>query len=155
MKLVNLTKWNKRYIKLAVDVSKWTTCLSRKVGCVITVHNRIVATGYNGAPSGVESCLDRGYCLREKCKSGEWLDRCMATHAEQNAITQAARLGISIDGGDAYITTQPCTTCTKLLINSGIKRVFYIESYPDDLALQIAEEAGLELIQIDMSQLEN
>lgn len=150
-----INKWVKRYLKLAIDVSKWTTCLSREVGCVITVKNRIVATGYNGAPSGVESCLDIGYCLREKCHSGEMLDMCMATHAEQNALTQAAKLGISIDDGDAYITTQPCTTCTKLLINSGIKRVFYIDSYPNDLSLKIAKEAGLELIQVDRNQLED
>lgn len=148
-----INKWIKRYLKLAIDVSEWTTCLSRKVGCVITVKNRVVATGYNGAPSGVVSCLDKGFCLREKCQSGEKLDMCMAAHAEQNAITQAAKLGISIDNGDAYITTQPCITCTKLLINSGIKRVFYIDPYPNDLSLDIAKEAGLELIQIDKAQL--
>ena len=150
-----INKWIKRYLKLAIDVSKWATCLSRKVGCVITVKNRIVATGYNGAPSGVVSCLDKDYCLREKCHSGERLDMCMAAHAEQNAITQAAKLGISIDDGDAYITTQPCTTCTKLLINCGIKRVFYIDPYPSDLSLEIAKEAGLELIQIDKALLDD
>lgn len=147
-------KWPKRYMRIAQEVAEWSSCLSRKVGCVITKNNRIVATGYNGAPAGVKNCRERGFCLRESSKSGEHLEECMATHAEQNAITQAAKMGISIDNGDAYVTTKPCTTCTKLFINSGIARVFYIEDYPNQLTDQIAEEAGLSLIQISKEELE-
>ena len=142
-------KWPKRYMKIAVDVSQWSTCLSRKVGCVITKNNRIVATGYNGAPANVKSCKELGRCIRETSESGTNLDMCMATHAEQNAITQAARLGISIEGGDAYITTKPCTTCIKLLINSGINRVFYSEEYNNPLTDSIAKEAGVLLVKLE------
>lgn len=141
-------KWPKRYMHLTKDVAEWSSCLSRKVGCIITQQNRIIATGYNGAPAGVKSCKELGICLRKLSPSGTNLDNCMATHAEQNAITQAAKLGYSINGGDAYVTAKPCATCTKLLINSGIKRVFYIEEYPSALTDTIAEEAGLQLIKM-------
>lgn len=142
-------KWPERYMKIALDVSEWSSCLSRSVGCVITKNNRIVATGYNGAPSGVLNCYERNVCLRKNSKSGTNLEECLATHAEQNAITQAAKMGISIDGGDAYVTTKPCTTCMKLFINSGIKRVFYLEEYENPLSDVIAKEAGLLLIKME------
>ena len=142
-------KWPRRYMKIASEVSEWSSCLSRKVGCVITKNNRIVATGYNGAPARVKNCKELGRCLRETSESGTNLDMCMATHAEQTAITQAAKMGISIDGGDAYVTTKPCTTCIKLFINSGIRRVFYYEEYNNPLTDSIAKEAGILLIRLE------
>ena len=117
-------KWDRRFMEVAKLVGTWCTCHRHNVGAVIVKNKRIVATGYNGAPSGVENCLERGYCMRDKLKieSGTKAELCYAVHAEQNAIVQAAKLGISVDGATIYVTHQPCTTCTKIIINSGIKR---------------------------------
>ena len=143
-----LDKWNYRYIGLAHKVASWSSCLSRKVGAVVTVNRRIVATGYNGAPAGVKSCRELGNCLRKNSPSGTNLDCCRGTHGEQNCLTQAAGSNISVRGGDMYVTTYPCATCMKLIINSGIKRVFYTEYYNSPLTEALAKEAGVELIQI-------
>lgn len=141
-------EWLHRYMGLAKEVSTWTSCLSRQVGCVITVERRVVATGYNGAPAGVPSCKELGSCLRKNSKSGENLEQCQAVHAEQNALMQAAKFGISVRGGDLFVTTYPCATCMKMIINAGIKRVFYIEAYNSPLTKDFAEKAGVELTQI-------
>ena len=140
-------KWDKRFIEMAQMVGTWSSCYqsNRKIGAVIVKDRRIVATGYNGAPAGVRSCVERGECLRRKLNiaSGTHHELCYATHAEQNALVQAAKLGISVDGATLYCTHQPCTICTKLIINAGIKRVVYKEGYPDDFAMSIFEEAGI------------
>ena len=96
------------------------------VGAVIVKNKRIVATGYNGAPSGVENCLERGYCMRNKLKieSGTKAELCYAVHAEQNAIVQAAKLGISVEGATIYVNVQPCVICAKMIINAGIEKVY-------------------------------
>lgn len=146
----NPWKWPIRYMKVAEEISTWSPCLKRKVGCVITNQNRIIATGYNGAPVGVNNCVENNKCLRESSKSSENLDVCLATHAEQNAITQAAKMGISVDGGEIYVTTCPCITCLKMIINSGIKRIFYLNDYPrTDIYDSIVKESGIELYQMD------
>lgn len=142
-------KWAYRYMRIAYEVASWTSCLSRGVGCVITVDRRLVATGYNGAPSGIESCRELGYCLRKGSPSGENLESCLAVHAEQNALLQAAKSGASVKGGDLYVTTFPCSTCMKMIINAGIKRVFYCEDYNSPLSVQFADQAGIEVIQLD------
>lgn len=141
--------WAKRYLRLAEEISTWTSCLSRGVGCVITVGRRVVATGYNGAPAGVPSCREREYCLRKDSRSGENLDKCLAVHSEQNAITWAAKEGQSLKGGDIYVTTMPCFTCMKLIISSGIKRVFFINDYNSPLTIQLAKEANIPLYKIE------
>ena len=141
-------KWAKRYMSMAHLVAGWSSCLSRRVGCVITVDRRVVATGYNGAPAGIPSCRETGFCLRKNSKSGENLDTCYAVHAEQNAITWAAKSDTAIRGGDLYVTTFPCSTCMKLIIASGIKRVFYGEDYNSPLSRELAEKAGVEIYQI-------
>lgn len=143
-----VTKWDYRYIGLAHHIAEWSSCLSRKVGALITVNRRIVATGYNGAPAGVKSCRELGFCLRKDSKSGENLDTCLAAHAEQNCLIQASKTNISVDGGNIYITTYPCSTCMKLIINAGIKKVFYSQAYNSPLTERLAKEAGVELIQI-------
>lgn len=143
-------EWNNRYMGLAKEVATWSSCLSRNVGCILTVGRRVVSTGYNGAPAGCKSCKELGFCLRKGSASGENLETCQAVHAEQNAITQAAKFGISVKGGDMYITTYPCSTCMKLIINSGIKRVFYLEEYNSPLTKKFAEQAGIELIKITL-----
>jgi dCMP deaminase len=136
-------QWDKLYLEIAKRYSEETSCLRRKVGAVITVGNRMVAGGYNGAPSGIKSCCERGYCMREKSKSGDNLQECWASHAEMNAICQASKLGISIVNGTLYVTTKPCSLCSKLIINAGIKRVVYLEDYADKFGEQLLKEAGI------------
>ena len=143
-------KRDKRFLNLAREVSTWSTCVrnQRQVGSVIVRDKRIIATGFNGAPSGVTSCQERGYCLRDKLgiASGTRQEVCYSTHAEQNALVQAAKMGIEVDGATMYITHRPCVICTKLLINAGIKRVVYAEHYPDEFSVQILNEADIELV---------
>ena len=104
--------------------------------------------GYNGAPRGLKHCVELGGCLREKLKipSGQRHELCRALHAEQNAIIQAATLGQSIEDGTIYITHQPCAICAKMIINAGLKRIVVKEGYPDDLSVEILDEAGLKIV---------
>ena len=143
-------KWHKRYMSMAKLVSTWSSCLGRQVGSVITVGRRVVSTGYNGAPPGIPSCKERGVCNR-KLNNDHTLDSCLAVHAEQNSITWAAKHGISIAGGDIYTTTFPCVHCMRIIIASGIKRVFYFDDYPatQKLATDLANKAGVELIRME------
>ena len=140
-------KWDKRFMEVANLVATWSSCYqeNRQVGAVIARDKRILTTGYNGASSGVESCKERGYCLRrqQNIPSGTRHEVCYATHAEQNAIIQAARLGLSVEGATLYCTHQPCVICAKMIINSGIKRIVYREGYPDEFSLALLEEAGV------------
>ena len=145
-----MDKWDKRFIDMAEVVGSWSSCYqeNRHVGAVIVKDKHVLATGYNGAPAGVTSCKDKGECLRKKLNipSGTRHELCFAVHAEQNAIAQAARFGISVEGATIYVTHQPCTICTKMIINSGIKKVIYKHGYPDDFSLELLKEAGVELI---------
>lgn len=151
MRDINNTKWDKRFMEVAELVANWSSCIrpNRQVGAVIVVDKRIVATGYNGASAGVESCRERGVCMREEMKieSGTRHELCYATHAEQNAIVQAARMGIAVGGGTLYCTHQPCAICAKILINAGIKRIVFKNGYPDDFSLKLLKEADVELVQ--------
>ncbi len=146
------TKWDERFLKMAEQVATWSSCFqdNRQVGAVIAKNKRILTTGYNGASSGITSCKDKGECIRRKLgiSSGTRHELCYATHAEQNAIIQAARMGISIDGATLYCTHQPCVICAKMIINSGIVRIVYKSGYPDDFAMQLLEEAGVEIEQL-------
>lgn len=107
---------------------------------------RILATGYNGAPSGLKHCIDIG-CLRDKLKipSGERHELCRGLHAEQNALIQAALYGISAKGSTLYATNQPCVICAKMLINAGIKEIVIASGYPDKLALDFFKEATVKI----------
>ena len=140
-------------MKMAYLVSEWSSChrQGRSIGAVIVKDKRVMTTGYNGAPAGVESCVERGECLRRKLNipSGTQHELCYAIHAEQNAIIQAAKLGVSIDGATMYCTHQPCVICAKMIVNSGISRVVYAEGYPDDFSLAIFKEAGVELLKYE------
>ena len=148
-----MDKWDKRFMELAYLVATWSSCFqeNRHVGAVIVKDKRILATGYNGAPSQVESCVEKGECLRRKLNipSGTRHELCYAVHAEQNAVCQAAKMGISLEGATLYVTHQPCTICTKIIINAGIKKVVYVEGYPDDFSLQILSEAGVEIVKFE------
>ncbi|HHY15710.1 MAG TPA: dCMP deaminase family protein [Firmicutes bacterium] len=135
-------------MEIAQLVSSRSTCLRRQVGAVLVRDKHIIATGYNGAPRGVTHCLDVG-CLREKrgIPSGERHEICRGTHAEQNAIIQAALHGVSTLGSTLYCTHQPCILCAKMLINAGVEAVVFRGDYPDRLAVELMEEAGLRLKQ--------
>ncbi|MBR2029332.1 MAG: dCMP deaminase family protein [Clostridia bacterium] len=145
-----MDKWDQRFMDMAKLVSTWSSCYqqNRQVGAVIVKDKRIITTGYNGAPSGVVSCKDKGECLRRKLNiaSGTHAELCYAVHAEQNAIVQAGRLNVNIKDAIMYVTHQPCVICAKLIINSGIKKVIYNEGYPDEFSLQLLNEAGVEVV---------
>ena len=148
-----MDKWDSRFMEMAHVIAGWTSCYQqeRKVGAVIVKDKRVMTTGYNGAPSGVKTCVERGECLRKKLgiPSGTRHEMCYAVHAEQNAIIQAAKLGVSIDGATLYCTHQPCSVCAKMIINAGIRRVVYQEGYPDSFSLDIFEEAKVQLERFD------
>ena len=131
-------------------VAKRSTCLRRQVGAVLVKDKKILATGYNGAPSRLEHCLDIG-CLREKqsIPSGERHELCRGLHAEQNAIIQAAYHGIEIRGATLYCTNHPCVICSKMLMNAGIDRIIYEQGYGDDLAAMMLAESGIEVERFD------
>lgn len=136
--------WDEYFMEITHLVARRSTCLRRQVGAVLVKDKNILATGYNGSPSGVAHCLDVG-CLREKLAipSGERHELCRGLHAEQNAIIQAAKHGTNIDGATLYCTTMPCIICSKMIINAGIKRVVYEHGYPDDLAAEMIAETGI------------
>lgn len=138
--------WDEYFMEIAEVAQKRSTCIRRQVGAAIVKENRIMATGYNGAPSGVKHCEEIG-CLREKLgiPSGQRHELCRALHAEQNAIIQVANLGASIEGATLYCTHQPCVICAKMIINCNIKRVVIKEGYPDELSLELLNEAGVKL----------
>lgn len=138
-------------MQIADIVASRSTCLRRNVGAVIVKDRRILATGYNGAPQGLEHCEKVG-CIREKLNipSGERHEVCRGLHGEQNAIIQAAKLGVSIEGASLYVTNFPCFICAKMIINAGIKRIVYKEGYPDELSKRIFSEAGLLVEKIEI-----
>lgn len=144
-----MNKWDKRFMELAETVAGWSSCFqeNRHVGAVIVRDKRILTTGYNGAPAGVKSCAERGECLRRKknIASGTMQEVCYAVHAEQNAIIQAAKLGVSLENATLYCTHQPCVICARMIINSGVKKVYYKHGYPDAFALELFVEAGVEI----------
>lgn len=144
---IGMNKWDKRFMELTETVAGWSSCYqeNRHVGAVIVLDKRVLTTGYNGAPAGIMSCADRGECLRRKLNiaSGTRQELCYAVHAEQNAIIQAARLGIKIEGATLYCTHQPCVICAKMIINAGISRVVYKDGYPDDFSMQLFAEANV------------
>lgn len=143
------SKWDNRFLEMSRVVASWSTCVrnGRRVGSIIVKDKRIIATGYNGAPAGIASCEERGYCLRDKLniESGTRQEMCFSAHAEQNALVQAAKLGISVDGATIYITHQPCIICAKLIINAGIKRAVYGYDYPDGYSVRLLKAAGVEV----------
>lgn len=138
--------WDEYFMTIARVVASRSTCLRRQVGAVLVRENRILATGYNGAPAGLRHCLEVG-CLRERMEvpAGERHELCRGLHAEQNALLQAAVYGISIRGATCYVTHQPCVMCAKMLANAGIGEVVFAGDYPDELARQIFAEAGVRL----------
>ncbi|MDR3320563.1 MAG: cytidine/deoxycytidylate deaminase family protein [Desulfovibrio sp.] len=136
--------WPEYFMNITFLVSERSTCIRRRVGAVAVKDKRILATGYNGAPAGIPHCLDTG-CLRERLgiPSGQRHEICRGLHAEQNVIIQAAIHGINIQGAELYCTTHPCVLCGKMLINCGIRKIFYAESYSDELAVSMLKKVGI------------
>lgn len=134
-------------MEIAHVVARRSTCLRRQIGAVIVRDKRILATGYNGAPSGLPHCVDIE-CLRDQLgiASGTRHEICRALHSEQNAIIQAALHGISTKGASLYCTCQPCSLCAKAIISAGIKRLVFEGDYPDQFALEMLEQVDMELV---------
>jgi dCMP deaminase len=144
--------WEEYFMDIAILVAKRSTCLRRAVGAVIVKDKRVLATGYNGAPSGIRHCSETG-CLRETMKiaSGERHELCRGIHAEQNAIIQAAYHGVCIQGASLFCTNLPCSICTKMIINAGIKKIYYRTGYADELSKELLNEATIEVVKLDPS----
>ncbi|MCK4390245.1 MAG: cytidine/deoxycytidylate deaminase family protein [Desulfobacterales bacterium] len=142
--------WNEYFMDIASLVAKRSTCLRRHVGAIAVLDKRILATGYNGAPTGLPHCLDIG-CLREELgiPSGERHEMCRGLHAEQNVIIQAAYHGVSIKGATLYCTNLPCSICSKMLINAGVREIIYAEGYADSMAEEMLEAAGVKLTRMN------
>jgi dCMP deaminase len=143
--------WEEYFMEITRLVAKRATCLRRHVGAVLVMDKRLLATGYNGAPSGLAHCLEVG-CLREKRQipSGERHELCRGLHAEQNVIIQAAFHGIRIQGSTLYCTNLPCAICTKMLINAGIQEIIYEGGYGDDLSKEMLLEARIPIRQLSL-----
>ena len=142
--------WDEYFMEITELVKTRSTCLRRQVGAVIVRDKHILTTGYNGAPKESSHCEQVG-CLRQKLNipSGQRHELCRAIHAEQNAIIQAGYTGTNINGATIYVTAQPCVLCAKMIINAGIMKIIFKGSYPDDLSVQMLEEAGVEMIKVE------
>ena len=138
--------WDEYFMSIAALVAERATCLRRQVGALLVKDKRIIATGYNGAPSGFRHCAEVG-CLRDKLNipPGERHELCRGLHAEQNAILQAALYGQDTRNAILYCTHKPCLLCAKMLINAGVKRVVIADDYPDEMAAEFLKEAGIEI----------
>ena len=141
--------WDVYFVRMAELAASRSTCLRRHVGAVIVKDRMVLSTGYNDTPRGVPNCGDGG-CARcaSDAPTGVALDTCLCIHAEQNAIVQAAYHGVSINGASIYVTHQPCLTCAKMILNAGIRRVVFAGEYPDEVAREMLETAGVELVRM-------
>jgi dCMP deaminase len=128
-------------MKIAVDVASRSTCDRKHVGSVIVRERNILSTGYNGSISGMPHCDDVGHMMEN--------DHCIATiHSEANAIIQAAKNGVCINGASIYTTASPCWNCFKIIVNAGMKKIFFGEFYRDDRIFHVAQRLGIELIDL-------
>lgn len=141
--------WDEYFSQLARMVASRSTCIRRKVGALLVKEERIIATGYNGAPQGIPHCLDVG-CLRQErdIPSGHRYELCRGVHAEQNAIINAARYGVSTLDSVLYCTHQPCMLCSRMIVNAGVIRVVHQGDFNDELALEVLKQAGVEVVEI-------
>jgi dCMP deaminase len=141
----NRLTWNEYWMNIVEQVGKRSTCIRRNIGAVIVRDNIIVSTGFNGAPRGMPHCTEIG-CLRDELKipSGTRHEVCRGVHAEQNAIIRGDPL--RMDGATMYVNAKPCKICAKMIANSGISKVVYVEIYPDDEGIEILKQAKIELV---------
>ena len=141
--------WDEYFMGIAKVASLRSNCIKRKVAAVIVKDKRVISTGYNGTPRGTTNCFEGG-CPRcnNLADSGTRLDECLCSHAEENAITQAAYHGVSVKGGNLYTTFAPCLMCTKMIINAGIEEVIYNLNYPlNDVSFRLLEQAAVRVRQ--------
>ena len=136
--------WDTYFMEIARVVATRSTCLRRQVGAVIVKEKRLLTSGYNGSPRELAHCAEVG-CIRQASgvASGERHELCRGLHAEQNAIIQAALHGVAIEGAKIYCTHQPCSACTKMILNAGLKEIIYENEYNDPLSQQLVSEAGI------------
>ena len=144
-------EWDEYFIQIAHVVKTRSNCIRGRVGALIVKNKQILATGYNGTPSGIKNCFEGG-CKRcwnrqtGKLKSGEKKDTCICLHAEQNALAQAARFGVELNGGTLYCKMTPCHVCAKLIISAGIKRVVAENDYQKaKMTKNIFKKSGVKL----------
>ncbi|MFW5790203.1 MAG: deoxycytidylate deaminase [Bacillota bacterium] len=142
--------WDEYFMEMAELAAKRATCLRRKVGAVLVKNKKVLATGYNGAPMNIEHCETAG-CLREEMEvpSGERHEICRGVHAEQNLVAQAAIHGVKTEDSTVYCTHQPCVICTKILINAGVKKIYFKHSYSDEFAEKLLEQSNIEFIKYE------
>ena len=149
MQSLDRPDWDEYFIRIAQVASTRSNCIKRKVGAVIVRDKRLISTGYNGTPRGTRNCNEGG-CPRcnSLAGSGTRLEECLCSHAEENAITQAAYHGTSVKGGTIYTTFAPCLICTKMIINSGIQEVVYNVDYPlNEVVFKLFDQAGIKIRQ--------
>lgn len=142
---MNRPSWDAYFMQIAHLVATRATCPRRSVGAVLVKEKRILCTGYNGAPRGLPHCPEEG-------PNHDWPTGCMraghcirSLHAEQNALLQAAMLGVACEGATIYVTCQPCNACAKMIINAGIQRVIYEGDYPDDFSIELFRDAKMDV----------
>ena len=141
---MNRPDWNEYFMRMAELAAERSTCTRRKVGAVLVKDKRVLATGYNGAPKKIPHCEETG-CLRKQLNipSGQRHEICRGIHAEQNLIAQSAVHGVKTEGATVYCTNQPCIICAKLLINAGIKKIYYKKPYNDQFPMQILKQSNV------------
>lgn len=146
MKEIKRPDWDEYFLEIAKLVSRRATCLRRSVGAILVKDKKILASGYNGAPTGIMHC-DKAGCIRTKLNipSGQRHELCRGLHAEHNSLLQAALHGVSAKGATLYSTIQPCIICAKMLINAGIKEIVTSGKYPDKMAADFLKEAGVKI----------
>ena len=143
--------WNQYFMTITRQVAERSTCKRAKVGAVIVRERNILTTGYNGAPAGMPHCTEVG-CLiyKSQTPSGETEENCYRTiHAEINAIAQAAKNGTNISGADIYVTHTPCIHCLKVLVNTGVRRIFYEKAYKLHTVQELLTSSQVELEQVE------
>lgn len=159
-------EWKSSFMKMALEVSTHSTCIRLQIGCLIVKGNRIISMGYNGVPSGHKHCNDyfnEEYSVPIKCefrKDHPEFDNMHKVfsdekelHAEQNAISFAARNGIETDNTVLYTTMSPCNNCSKLIIAAGIKEVFYLEEYDRSIkGIALMEESGIFVVKWELNE---
>jgi dCMP deaminase len=134
--------WNEYFMNIADQVGTRSTCARKHIGAVIVRDKTILSTGYNGSLRGAPHCDEIGHDMEN--------DHCIRTvHAEANAIAQAARHGVMVDGAEIYVTASPCLTCFKLVVNAGIRVVHFREFYRDERIREYARQAGVTLVHMD------
>ena len=146
MKKTKRDSWENYFMRIALEVASRSTCDRKHVGAVVVRDRTILSTGYNGSIKGLAHCDDEGHLMEN--------GHCVRTvHAEANAIAQAAKNGVRIEGSEIFITASPCWTCFKLLANSGVTKIYYGEFYKDDRIFNAAKSAKINLQHIDISNI--